>query len=60
MITLDEARKIEYASSDGKAIQRVEFDWQGYAQKLFRLSLQTPKDADDVADLNVSSGWTED
>jgi hypothetical protein len=57
IVSIDEARKVEYASPEGEVVQRVEFEWHPEPTKPCRLSLQIPKDATDVKDLKVIADW---
>ncbi|BCH27085.1 restriction endonuclease [Mesorhizobium sp. L-8-3] len=56
-ITLDAAHKVEYASDEMAAIQRVEFDSRRRKTNDWRISLQIPKDSEDPADLRTGSNW---
>ena len=56
-VTLDQARRVEYTSPDGKAIQRVEFASRQSHPEEWRISLQAPKDATDVSQLKTGGNW---
>jgi hypothetical protein len=56
-ITLDGAHKFEYASDETSAIQRVEFVSGRRKTNDWRLSLQIPKDSEDIADLRTGGDW---
>jgi hypothetical protein len=57
MVNFDEAKKVEYASDNKTAIQRVEFSSRDPAAKDWRISLQIPKDAADVSQLRTGGNW---
>lgn len=52
-VTLDAARKVEYATPLGEAFQRVEFASLRTEAKDLRISLQMPKDSADLKDLRT-------
>jgi hypothetical protein len=52
-VGLADARKVEYASPEGTALQRVEFISQRREDKDWRISLQMPKDSTDLKDLRT-------
>ena len=54
-ISLDDAHKVEYASDDMSAIQRVEFTSRRRRDHDWRISLQIPKESNDIVDLRVGS-----
>jgi hypothetical protein len=56
-VELDAAKKVEYGSSGGPAIQRVEFSSRDPAAKDWRVSLQIPKDSADVRQLRTGGSW---
>ncbi|MGP0057900.1 MAG: restriction endonuclease [Beijerinckiaceae bacterium] len=56
-VSLDAAQKIEYASPDRPAIQRVEFTSRRSKAKDLRVSLQIPKNSIDMADLRIVGDW---
>jgi hypothetical protein len=56
-ITLDAAHKVEYASDEMAAIQRVEFASRRRKANDWRISLQIPKDSEDTADLRTGGDW---
>ncbi len=56
-ITLGEARRVEYTSPNGKAIQRVEFASRQSQPEEWRISLQAPKNATDISELKTGSNW---
>lgn len=56
-ITLDAAHKIEYASDKGAAIQRVEFASSQCKGNERRISLQIPKNSENIADLKTGGDW---
>lgn len=56
-ITLDGAHKVEYASDETSAIQRVEFVSRRGITNDWRISLQIPKDSKDIADLRTGRDW---
>lgn len=58
-IDLESAKKIEYASPDGTAIQRVEFASLEPGAEDWRLSLQIPKNSDDISQLRTGGNWPE-
>jgi hypothetical protein len=58
-VTLEEARKVQYTSPDGNAVQRVEFASRQAHSGEWRISLQAPKDAIDVSQLKTGGNWPE-
>ena len=56
-LTLEEARRVEYASPGGKPIQRVEFVSRLARPEEWRISLQAPKDATDASQLKTNGNW---
>ncbi|ANH04023.1 restriction endonuclease [Shinella sp. HZN7] len=56
-VLLDAARKMEYASDETSAIQRVEFASRRSREKDWRISLQIPKNSTDIADLRTGGNW---
>jgi hypothetical protein len=56
-ITLDAAHKVEYASDEMAAIQRVEFASRRRKANDWRISLQIPKDSEDTANLRTGGDW---
>ena len=58
-ISLDSARKVEYLASDENALQRVEFTSRRHLDGDWRVSLQIPKDSNDIADLRTGGDWPE-
>lgn len=52
-VWLADARKLEYTSPEGTALQRVEFISQRREDKDLRISLQMPKDSADLKDLRT-------
>lgn len=56
-VPLDAAKKVEYASDERSAIQRVEFASRRSKEKDWRISLQVPKNSTDIADLRAGSNW---
>ncbi|RWG14589.1 MAG: hypothetical protein EOQ55_23660 [Mesorhizobium sp.] len=56
-VLLDAARKVEYASDETSAIQRVEFASRRSKQKDWRISLQIPKHAEDISYLRTGGSW---
>ncbi|HDZ73226.1 MAG TPA: hypothetical protein ENH55_10720 [Aurantimonas coralicida] len=56
-ITLDAAHKVEYASDKMAAIQRVEFASRRRKTNDWRISMQIPKDSEDIADLRTGGAW---
>lgn len=49
--------KVEYASDEASAIQRVEFVSGRRKTNDWRTSLQIPKDSEDIADLRTGGDW---
>jgi len=58
-IDLESAKKVEYTSPDGAAIQRVEFASREPGAEDWRLSLQIPRDSDDISQLRTGGNWPE-
>lgn len=58
-ISLESARKVEYTATDKPALQRVEFTSRRYRGEDWRVSLQIPKDSEDIADLHTGGDWPE-
>ena len=56
-ITLDGAAKVEYASDEMPAIQRVEFASRRLNE--WRISLQISKNSKNVADLQTGGNWAD-
>jgi hypothetical protein len=56
-VTLDEARRFESTSPDGKAVQHVEFGSRQCQPEEWRISLQAPKDATDVSQPKTGGTW---
>lgn len=56
-ITLDAAHKVEYASNEMAALQRVEFASRRPQTHDWRISLQIPKDSEDISDLRTGGNW---
>ena len=56
-VSLDDAQKVEYASDEISAVQRVEFASQRRKAKDWRISLQIPRDSVDIADLRTGGNW---
>lgn len=56
-IPLDAANKVEYASNDINTIQRVEFVSRRREDNDWRISLQAPKQSEDVRDLRTGGVW---
>jgi len=56
-VTLQAARKVEYASDGIPALQRVEFISRRHKANDWRISLQMPKASDGVTDLRTSGEW---
>jgi hypothetical protein len=52
-VWLADARRVEYTSPEGTALQRVEFISQRREDKDWRISLQMPKDSSDLKDLRT-------
>lgn len=52
-VWLDNARKVEYTSPEGTALQRIEFISQRTESKDWRVSLQMPKDSADLSELRT-------
>ena len=59
-VLLDAAKKVEYASGETSALQRVEFASSRSKQKDWRISLQMPKNSTDIADVRVGGNWPGD
>jgi hypothetical protein len=56
-VTLDAARKVEYAAEGSLALQRVEFASQRRPAGDWSISLQIPKASADIADLRMGGAW---
>ena len=56
-VDLESAKKVEYSSPDGIAIQRVEFESRESKAEDWRLSLQMPKDSKDIRELKTGGNW---
>lgn len=56
-ISLDAADKVEYASDEIPAIQRVEFASRRRETNDWRISLQIPKDSESITDLRTGGNW---
>ncbi|WP_031498143.1 restriction endonuclease [Bryobacter aggregatus] len=52
-VWLNDAKRVEYASPEGEALQRVEFVPQRREQKDWSISLQVPKDSTDLNELKT-------
>ncbi len=58
-VDLETAKKVEYTSLDGTAIQRVEFASRKPGAEDWRISLQIPKDSEDIRELRTGGNWPE-
>jgi hypothetical protein len=58
-VTIGQARRVEYTSPDGSAVQRVEFASKEHGPEEWRVSLQAPKDATDVDQLKTGGNRPE-
>ncbi|MGD0819241.1 MAG: restriction endonuclease [Desulfomonilia bacterium] len=56
-VDLESAKKVEYTSPDGAAIQRVEFASREPGAEDWHLSLQIPKDSVDISQLRTGGNW---
>lgn len=56
-VALDAADKVEYASEDIQALQRVEFSSRRRKGKDWRISLQIPKQSRNIDDLRTGGAW---
>jgi hypothetical protein len=56
-VDLSAARKVEYTSPEGIALQRVEFSSQHAHPDDWRLSLQTPKGGTDISQVRTGGSW---
>lgn len=56
-VDLGSAKKVEYTSLDGTAIQRVEFSSRASGTEDWRVSLQIPKDSEDLRQLRTGGNW---
>lgn len=56
-VDLESAKKVEYTSLDGSAIQRVEFASRKAAAEDWRLSLQVPRDTEDITQVRIRGNW---
>lgn len=56
-VSLDAAKKVEYASNEIPVVQRVEFASQRRKGKDWRISLQIPKESVDITDLRTGGNW---
>lgn len=56
-VTLDAADKVEYSSEDIQALQRVEFASRRHKDKDWRISLQIPKQSENIDDLRAGGAW---
>ena len=56
-ITIEEAKKIEYAAPDGQTIQRIEFASKEPGAEEWRISLQMPKGCTDLKQLKTGGNW---
>lgn len=56
-VDLESAKKVEYTSLDGTAIQRVEFVSHKPGAEDWQLSLQIPKDSVDIRQLKTGGNW---
>ena len=54
-VTMEEARRISYGSSENMSIQRVEF--ASARERDWRISLQTPAEGTDVGQVRVGGSW---
>ena len=58
-VDLESAKKVEYTSTDGVTIQRVEFTSREPGAEDWRISLQIPKDSEDMRQLRTGGNWPE-
>jgi hypothetical protein len=56
-IDLDNARKVEYTSPQGEALQRIEFVSKSSDSRNWRISLQMPKDGTDLSQIKTGGHW---
>jgi hypothetical protein len=56
-IDLDKARKVEYTSPKGEALQRIEFVSKSSESSDWRISLQMPKDGTDLSQIKTGGNW---
>lgn len=56
-IDLDNARKVEYTSPQGEALQRIEFVSKDSDSSDWRISLQMPKDGTDLSQIMTGGNW---
>jgi hypothetical protein len=56
-IDLDSARKVEYASPQGEAFQRIEFVSKYPNSSDWRISLQMPKNGTDLSQIKTGGNW---
>jgi hypothetical protein len=56
-VDLSAARKVEYTSTEGIALQRVEFLSQHAYPDDWRLSLQVPKSGTDISQVRTGGSW---
>lgn len=56
-VTIDEAKKIEYAGPDGRNIQRIEFASKEAGAEEWRISLQMPKGCTDLKQIKTGGNW---
>ena len=59
-VALDAADKVEYASEDIPALQRVEFSSRRRKDKDWRISLQIPKQSENTDDLRTGGAWPDE
>lgn len=53
-VMLDDAKKVEYSSPNGEAIQRIEFDWKENAANSCRIALQIPTASANASEVKIS------
>lgn len=56
-VPLDAADKVEYASADMPAIQRVEFTSRRREVNDWRISLQIQKESENISELRIGGDW---
>lgn len=59
-VTLDAADKVEYTSEDIQSLQRVEFASRRRKDKDWRISLQIPKQSENIDDLRTGGAWPDE
>lgn len=57
VVPLEDALRVEYGSSEGPPIQRVEFASKRTLPRDWRISLQMPKESTDITDLRTGGNW---